>query len=325
GVDFGLWNGKVTGQMDYYQRTISDLIFNTTVPVGSPNEFLPGNFYTVGNIWANIGDLTSAGFEFLASVNNIDLGNGIKWTPTANFTIYRRTRIENIGVGSIQLPEIRQGIPGSPGQNNNPIVWNREGERIGDFYGPRLLGLTDGGEYILSGETPAEFERLGNALPTGDFGFSNSFSYKNWDLNFLLRGSWGHMIYNSFRGFYENADGASNTWNSVITKNTPTNPLVTSTPTFSDLYLEKGDFVRLDNLQLGYTVPTRSNMINGFRIYGGVQNLFTITQFSGVDPEVRWTDNENPLEPNPLAPGIERRNTYFLPRVWTAGITLTFK
>lgn len=325
GVDFGLWNGKVTGQMDYYQRTISDLIFNTQVPVGAPNEFLPGNFYTVGNIWANIGDLTSAGFEFLASVNNIDLGSRIKWTPTANFTIYRRTRIENIGVGSIQLPEIRQGIPGSPGQNNNPIVWNREGERIGDFYGPRLLGLTDGGEYILSGETPAEFERLGNALPTGDFGFSNSFSYKNWDLNFLLRGSWGHMIYNSFRGFYENADGASNTWNSVVTKNTPTNPLVTSTPTFSDLYLEKGDFVRLDNLQLGYTVPTRSNMINGFRIYGGVQNLFTITQFSGVDPEVRWTDTVDPLNPNPLAPGIERRNTYFLPRVWTAGITLTFK
>ncbi|MFD2200256.1 SusC/RagA family TonB-linked outer membrane protein [Shivajiella indica] len=324
GIDFGLMQGKITGQMDIYQRTISDLIFNTEVPVGAPNEFDPGNFYTANSIWANIGDLTSGGFEFLASYNNVKLGP-VNWTPTVNFTIYQRARIGNIGVGSIQLPEIRQGVPGAPGQNNNPIIWNRAGEKIGDFYGPRLLGLTDGGEYILSGETPDEFERLGNALPTGDFGFANSFTYGNWDMNFLLRGSFGHLIYNSYRGFYENADGASLTWNSVLTKNTPTNPLVTSTPTFSDLYLEKGDFVRLDNLQIGYNVPSRSQFINNLRIYGGVQNLFTITQFSGVDPEVRWTDTEDPFNPNPLAPGIERRNTYFLPRTWTAGVTITFK
>ena len=319
GLDFGLFNGKLTGQMDYYTRTISDLIFNTEVPVGAPNEFLPGNFYTANNIWANIGDLKSAGFEFLASVNEVKLGP-VKWTPTANFTIYKRTRIGNIGVGSIQLPEIRRGVPGSPGQNNNPIVWNKAGEKIGDFYGPRFLGLTENGEYILSGETPDEFERLGNGLPTGDFGLTNSFSYKNWDMNFLLRGSFGHLIYNSFRGFYENADGASLTWNSVVTKNTPTNPLVTSTPTFSSLYLERGDFVRLDNLQIGYNVPSKSAYLSNLRLYAGVQNLFTITQFSGVDPEVRWTSDGDPL-----APGIERRNTYFLPRTWTAGLTITFK
>lgn len=324
GVDFGLMQGKITGQIDYYQRTISDLIFNTEVPVGAPNEFLPGNFYTATNIWANIGDLTSGGLEFLVSMNDVKLGP-VSWTPSLNFTIYQRTRIENIGVGSIQLPEIRQGVPGAPGQNNNPIIWNREGERIGDFYGPRMEGLTDGGEYILSGENPEEFERLGNGLPIGDFGFSNTFIYGNWDLNFLARGSWGHMLYNSFRGFYENADGASNTWNSVITRNTPTNPLVTSTPTFSDLYLERGDFLRLDNLQIGYNLPTTSASINNLRLYAGVQNLITFTQFTGVDPEVRWTDTADVLNPNPLAPGIERRNTYFLPRIWTMGLTLTFK
>jgi TonB-dependent starch-binding outer membrane protein SusC len=323
GLDYALLNGKITGQMDYYQRTISDLLFNVEVPVGAPNEFAPGNFYTATNIWANIGDLNSGGFEFLAQLNGTKLGT-VAWTPSINFTIYQRAKIGNIGVGSIRLPEIRQGVPGAPGQNNNPIVWNKEGERVGDFYGPRMLGLTDGGEYILSGENPDEFERLGNGLPTGDFGFSNLFVYKNWDLNFLLRGSFGHLIYNSFRGFYENADGASLTWNSVVTKNTPTAPLVTSTPTFSDLYLERGDFARLDNLQLGYNLPSNSQFINNFRLYAGVQNLFTITQFSGVDPEVRWTDGTG-NDANPLAPGIERRNTYFLPRIWTAGLTLTFK
>ncbi|MGY6521036.1 MAG: SusC/RagA family TonB-linked outer membrane protein [Mongoliitalea sp.] len=324
GLDYGIMNGKITGQIDYYKRTISDLLFNVEVPVGAPNEFAPGNFYTASNIWANIGELNSGGFEFLAQLNGTKLGV-VDWIPSLNFTIYERARFGNIGVGSIRLPEIRQGIPGAPGQNNNPIVWNREGERIGDFWGPRMLGLTDAGEYILSGENPEEFERLGNGLPIGDFGFSNTFIYKNWDLNFLLRGSWGHQIYNSFRGFYENADGASLTWNSVLTRNTPTNPLVTSTPTFSDLYLEPGDFMRLDNLQIGYNVPSTSAFINNLRIYAGVQNLFTITRFSGVDPEVRWTDTEDVFNPNPLAPGIERRNTYFLPRIWTAGLTITFK
>jgi TonB-dependent starch-binding outer membrane protein SusC len=321
GLDYGILNNKITGQIDYYTRTVSDLIFNVEVPVGSPNEFAPGNFYTASNIWANIGDLTSGGFEFIAQLNDTKLG-AVQWIPSVNFTIYQRARIGNIGVGSIRLPEIRQGVPGAPGQNNNPIVWNKEGERIGDFWGPRMLGLTDGGEYILSGENPEEFERLGNGLPTGDFGFSNTFIYKNWDVNFLLRGSWGHMIYNSFRGFYENADGASLTWNSVLTRNTPTAPLVTSTPTFSDLFLERGDFMRLDNLQIGYNVPSTSAFINNLRLYAGVQNLFTITQFSGVDPEVRWVDAEGD---NPLAPGIERRSTYFLPRIWTAGLTITFK
>ena len=320
GVDFAMWRGKVTGQIDAYQRTLSDLLFNVGVPVGSPNPFLPGNFFTAPSVWANLADLRSGGLEFVANVNNVDLGRGILWTPSFNFTIYQRARIGNIGVGDIGLPEIRAGVPGSPGQNDNPIIWNKEGQRVGDFWGPRMIGVNERGEKIISSENPEEFERLGNALPRGDFGFSNTFVYGNWDLNFLARGSWGHLLYNSFRGFYENADGGSNTYNSVITRNTPTNPLVTSTPIFSDLYLERGDFLRLDNLQFGYNIPVSSANVNNLRVYGGVQNLFTITQFSGVDPEVRWTDGGNPL-----APGIERRDTYFLPRIWTMGLTVTFK
>ncbi|WP_194776461.1 TonB-dependent receptor domain-containing protein [Pararhodonellum marinum] len=322
GLDYGIFNGKVTGTMDYWRRNVADLLFNTFIGRGVPNPFLPGAFNRVDNTWANVADFESSGFEFLASVNNIQLGS-VSWTPSVNFTIYQRPKITSLGAGGIQLPELRAGVPGAPGQNNNPIVWNRLGERIGDFYGPRTLGVTEGGELINTTNNPDDFERLGNALPTGDFGFSNTFIYGSWDLNFLLRGSWGHMIYNSFRGFYENADGASTTWNSVITNNTPTSPLVTSTPTFSDLYLERGDFLRLDNLQIGYNVASRSNNISNFRLYAGVQNLFTITQFSGVDPEVRWTDSAD--DNNPLAPGIERRNTYFLPRIWQLGLTISIK
>jgi iron complex outermembrane receptor protein len=107
----------------------------------------------------------------------------------------------------------------------------------------------------------------------------------------------------------------------VVTKNTPLSPVISNAPSqISDFYIERGDFIRLDNLQFGYNVPSKSAMISNFRLYTGVQNLFTLSKFTGVDPEVRWTDGDDQL-----APGIERRSTYFVPRVWTAGLTITFK
>ncbi|MCH7398732.1 SusC/RagA family TonB-linked outer membrane protein [Belliella sp. DSM 107340] len=324
GLDYALFNGKITGSMDYYRRNIEDLLFQATVNVGQPNPFLPGQNFRTNSVWANIAGLNSSGFEFLMTANNINLGGGVTWTPTAVFTIYERARIQNIGAGGLTLPEIRRGVPGAPGVNNAQVIRNIEGERVGDIYGPRLEGILENGTTIISTETPDEFERLGNALPTGDFGFTNQFNYKNWDLNFLLRGSWGHQMLNSFRLFYE-GDGNA-TWNSVITKNTPTNPVISNAPSqISDFYIERGDFVRLDNLQIGYNIPTKSSMISNFRLYAGVQNLFTLTSFTGVDPEVRWVDAEDPFNPDQLAPGIERRNTYFVPRIWTTGLTITFK
>ncbi|MCH7406056.1 SusC/RagA family TonB-linked outer membrane protein [Belliella aquatica] len=326
GLDYALFNGKISGSMDYYRRNLQDLLFEVGVNVGQPNPFnpradQPGQFfpYTAGSIWANIAGLNSAGFEFLMTADRINLGGGVTWTPTAIFTIYQRARIQDIGAGGLTLPEIRRGVPGAPGVNNAQVIRNIEGERVGDIYGPRLEGILDDGRTVLSTESPDEFERLGNALPTGDFGFTNQFNYKNWDLNFLLRGSWGHQMLNSFRLFYE-GDGNA-TWNSVITSNTPTDPVISNAPSqISDFYIERGDFVRLDNLQLGYTVPTKSPLISNLRFYAGVQNLFTISSFTGVDPEVRWTDGGDQL-----APGIERRDTYFIPRIWTTGLTITFK
>ncbi|WP_439490468.1 SusC/RagA family TonB-linked outer membrane protein [Algoriphagus sp.] len=326
GLDYGLFNNKITGSMDYYRRNIKDLLFEVGVNIGQPNPFnprqdIPGQFfpYTAGSIWANIAGLESSGFEFLMTAHDVKLGSQVTWSPTLIFTIYKRARIEDIGAGGLTLPEIRRGVPGSPGVNNAQVIRNKEGERVGDIYGPRLLEIQEDGTTVLSTENPDEFERLGNALPSGDFGFTNQFNYKNWDLNFLLRGSWGHQILNSFRLFYE-GDGNA-TWNSVITKNTPTDPVISNAPSqISDFYIEKGDFVRLENLQLGYTLPTRSSAVSNLRLYAGVQNLFTISNFTGVDPEVRWTDGGDQL-----APGIERRDTYFIPRIWTAGLTINFK
>ncbi|MDP2039709.1 SusC/RagA family TonB-linked outer membrane protein, partial [Algoriphagus sp.] len=285
GVDFGLFNNKVTGSVDYYTRNISDLLFNVPVATGAPNPFDPGRFNTAGSTWVNLADLRAAGFEFLASVNQIGKGS-LKWSPTFNFTIYDKTSIESLSAGELGFEELRFATPGSPGQNNNPIIYNRVGQNLGDFYGPRLNGLTENGEYILSTTDPNEFEKLGNGLPKGEFGFANSFMYGQWTLNFFFRGAWGHDLYNSYRGFYENGDTASNTWNSVVTDKTPTSPLVKSPPTFNSSLVEDASFIRLDNAELGYNFQTKSPNLSSLRVYFAAQNLFTITNYTGVDPEV---------------------------------------
>jgi TonB-dependent starch-binding outer membrane protein SusC len=325
GVDFGLFNNKVTGSVDYYTRNISDLLFNVPVATGAPNPFDPGRFNTAGSTWVNLADLRAAGFEFLASVNQIGKGS-LKWSPTFNFTIYDKTSIKSLSAGELGFEELRFATPGSPGQNNNPIIYNRVGQTLGDFYGPRLNGLTESGEYILSTTDPNDFERLGNGLPKGEFGFANSFMYGQWTLNFFLRGAWGHDLYNSYRGFYENGDTASNTWNSVVTDKTPTSPLVKSPPTFNSSLVEDASFIRLDNAELGYNFQTKSPNLSSLRVYLAAQNLFTITNYTGVDPEVRINDseNDNPFT-SALSPGIERRNTYFQTRSFTLGVTVNFK
>lgn len=325
GVDFGIWDGKVTGSIDYYTRNISDLLFNVPVPTGAPNPFDPGRFNTASSTWVNLADLRAAGFEFAASVNQIGKG-ALKWTPSFNFTIYDKTTIESLSAGELGFEELRFATPGAPGQNNNPIVYNRVGQTLGDFYGPRLTGLSERGEYILSTTDPNQFERLGNGLPKGEFGFANSFMYGQWTLNMFLRGAWGHDLYNSYRGFYENGDTASNTWNSVVTDKTPTSPLVTSTPTFNSSVIEDASFIRLDNMELGYNFKTKSPNLSNFRLYVAGQNLFTLTNYTGIDPEVRVNDSENgDAFTTSLSPGIERRNTYFQTRSFTVGVTVNFK
>ena len=315
----------MTGSIDYYTRNISDLLFNVPVATGAPNPFDPGRFNTASSTWVNLADLRAAGFEFAVGVAPIGKGS-LKWVPNLNFTIYDKTTIESLSNGDLGFEELRFATPGSPGQNNNPIIYNRVGQTLGDIYGPKLNGLTENGEYILSTTDPNQFEKLGNGLPKGEFGFSNNLLWGQWNLSFFFRGAWGHDLYNSYRGFYENADPASNTWNSVITDKTPTNPLVISSPTFNSSVVEDASFIRLDNMELGYNVKTKSANLSSLRFYAAAQNLFTITNYTGIDPEVRTNDSENTdAFTSALSPGIERRNTYFQTRSFTLGVTINFK
>ena len=152
----------------------------------------------------------------------------------------------------------------------------------------------------------------------------------NWDLNMFFRGVFGHDLANEYRVFYENLDPTASTWNKVQTDFF--NPSVTAKNRFDNTHVEKATFVRLDNATLGYNVKLPAgSWFNKARFYASGQNLFTITNYSGVDPEPRVGDNGSSdnggrasLTFDPLAPGIDRRTTYFLARTISVGVNLGF-
>jgi iron complex outermembrane receptor protein len=140
-------------------------------------------------------------------------------------------------------------------------------------------------------------------------------------LNFFFRGSVGHYLINSYRGFYENTEGTTvQNWNIVKTKYY--DPAVKKAE-YNSSHVEKADFVILDNATLGYNFNLGTGKsINRVRTYISVQNPFMFTGYTGVDPEVRYGDSES--NGDPLAPGIERRATYFTTTITTFGLNLSF-
>jgi len=318
GLDFSLLNSRLTGTLDYFNRKTKDLIFNVTVPS-------PPNLYTT--TWKNIGQLDNSGFE--ATVNyDVLKGNGLNWTTGATYSRYHIVlakldeSLKGSYVGATNL--------GTPGQEATQLTRAVEGQPIGILYGYKFLGYTPEGYYLFDDGTgkgvpdssnKAQRTVIGNGLPKFEFGWTNTFRYKNFDFNFFLRGSIGHQLINTFRAFYENPRNATN-YNIVNSKFF--NPALKDKQIYSSLDVEKASFAKLDNASLGYNIsslPKKGmwSSVRSLRIFVTGQNLFTITNYTGVDPEVRYVDGTNVL-----APGIDRRETWVYTRSFTLGVNLGF-
>ncbi len=318
GLDFAIFDGRLNGTFDYFNRKTTDLIFNVTVP--SPPALNT-------NTWENIGELTNQGVELALTYEAVRTPD-FSWTPGGNISSYHvvlaklNASLKGSYVGATNL--------GTPGQEQTQLTRAVEGQPIGLLYGPKYVGVDANGIYLYSdgkggttGLANAPRQVIGNGLPKFEFGITNAFKYKNFDFNFFLRSSIGHQLINTYRAFYENPNVATS-YNIVNTKYF--NPKVTDGAAYSSYDVEKGDFLKLDNATLGYTFKiTKSNgksgMISSLRAYLSGQNLFTITGYTGVDPEVRYSDG-NP--PNVLAPGIDRRETWVYTRSFTFGINMGF-
>ena len=320
GVDFGFFSDRLTGSLDLYTRDIKDFILAIQVPQDQ---------FPSGTQVQNAGRLQSKGLELLINYDAYQ-GNNFFWNTGLVLDTYSTILKEFV------VSEQMRSNLGSPGQNATNMIRVAEGEKIGQIWGPVFSGNVDqngapimedingDGRLVVSqGDALSEdgdFKELGKGIPDFTLGWTNQMNYKSWDLNFLIRGAFGHSLVNSFRAFYEPIDpGAINSYNRVITDKAVDGLLFSQ---FSSLYVERADFIRLDNISLGYNLDVSSvDFLRNFRAYVTVENAFTITNYTGIDPEPVLVDPEGN---DVLSPGIDRRNTYFTSRTLTFGVNIGF-
>ncbi len=330
GIDFALQGSRLRGALDVFNRQTEDLILFTAVPV--PPNLAP-------NTWKNVASFTTNGLE-LALTYDLIKNDNFSYTPSFIFTTYS-TILDSYLEDTPS--EFRTNL-GAPGQNITDagvgLHLLEEGEKVGQIVAPVFESVAEDGSYIFKDQNgdgvidAADWVIVGNGLPDFEMSLNNSFSFGDFDLNLFFRGSFGHSMVNTYRAFYEIFPENSGA-NSINTDKA--NPDVT-TASYNSEHVEDASFLRLDNASLGYTFDTANSKIGACRLYVAGQNLFTITGYTGVDPEVRLGDEgavDNGNRTNSdiygfkpvldvLAPGVDRRNTYFSTRTITLGLNISF-
>jgi len=330
GLDFAFMDYRLTGTLDFYTRNTRDLITNVQVP--SPP-------FLFGTVEANLNnvELINTGVELSVGYLVGDSGgDGFSWEPRLNFSTFS-TKLEdngetpdfNFGADGVQI--FQSSTPGSPGQNGDPVSQVVIGEDFGGLYTRQLdvAASQAAGQFVFIGDENDKV-LVGNGLPDFSLGFANNFSYGNFDLSLFFRGDFGHSIANMPANFYgQHGNAISRPLDNLIVGERFLEGVI-SAPKFSDYFVEKASFLALDNLQLGYKFDLGENTgFDNIRVYVAGQNLFYITDYSGVDPNVRFIDDQNgngfiDNGENPLTPGIDRRSTFFRTRTLTAGVSVGF-
>ena len=300
GIDFSLFHNRIHGSVDYYVKKTSDLLL--LLPVPSPTA--------VNTQLANVGSVQNKGIE-------IDLGatvvtnKNFNWESNFNISFNRNKVLslsnDQFKGNNIQIAPLQgQGLSGIYAQLILP------GYPLGTFYGRKYYGLKGGVEQLSSKDTI-----IGSAQPDFIFGFSNTFSYKKFALNFTFRGSIGNDVYNltaNNLGYTSNLPGRN------VMKIAVESGVGRDQPKrYSDRWIENGSFGRLDNVTLSYNVPVRKTFMSNARVYVTAQNLFILTHYSGLDPEVN-----SEISGTGVAPlGIDYLS-YPKARTFSAGVTVTF-
>ncbi|MBG7613285.1 SusC/RagA family TonB-linked outer membrane protein [Polaribacter sp. BAL334] len=299
GVDYGLFNNKISGSINAFQKNSTDLISDAPVADGS-------NF--TNRVLQNIGDLQVQGLEFSLNTDVIKKEN-MNWNINFNAT-YLDREIKELALNQ----DITTG--GIAGGTGNFIQLFREGFAPNSFYVFKQLYDTAGkpieGAYAdLNGDgiiNTQDRYLKGNPQADFTFGFQSNFNYKNFDMAFNLRASVGNYAYNNINSGLAQYDLLQD---NAVLGNIPTSVLntdfrSTSDVIISDYYLENASFLRMDNITLGYTFnkPIKKFASNSIRIWAGMQNVFTITNYSGLDPELfNGIDNTNYPRPRTFLVG----------------------
>jgi len=291
GFDYGLFGGLISGSFDAYLKESKDLLSNVSIADGS-------NFSNSG--WQNIGKFTSKGIEFSIGADIINTDN-FNWN--ANY---------NIGLNQTKIDELASGqdieVGGISGGTGSRIQVHREGFAPYSYFVYKQLYDTAGmpieGAYadINQDGIINPSDRYIYKKPNADItmGFQTALNYKNFDLGFNLRASVGNYMYNnvnSNRAQY-NLLQATEALGNMPTTVLESGFNETSNVLISDYYMENASFLKMDNATLGYTFDKFKKEGGTIRVWTGVQNVFTVTNYSGLDPEV-FGGIDNTIYPRP--------------------------
>lgn len=306
GVDFGFFNSRLTGTIEYYDKRTSDLIYY--YPVST-------NRYPYGTMTANVGDISNRGIEL--TINAIPVQNDDwQWTTTLNLS-HNRNRVEKLSNAAFSVKYQDLGYPWIAGNTNVAVQRLMEGCPIGQFYTYEFAGHDENGISQFWVHDPATGKRTGektikpedtdrtktgSAQPKLTLGWTNNLSYKNWTLNLFFQGMFGNKIFNALRAQYNSVTLIKQGKNVLHEALTNQNYGDVNSQSPSDRYIENGSFMRLSSMTLSYNFGKLKGWVDNLSVYATCNNVFTLTSYKGADPEVSLGG---------LTPGIDWRKDYY--------------
>lgn len=326
GLDWSLFEGRLSGSIDFYNKTTKDMLWDYSVPT-------PPNLYSTTK--ANVGKMRNRGVELVINAIPVQTKD-FEWRTT--FTIsHNSNKLISLSNDTYQTTNyIDVGWMGEP--VSMPLHRIEAGQRIDRYFGFKTVGVSENGIWLvqlpdgktINGKNVVELDDnvignsdykqyLGHALPDVYLGWNNTFNYKNFDLSMQFTSQLGYKIFNEARAFYENNTFAFNRLRSVLDPPYGGDYVLSNKQmqNWNSYHLENGDFLKMTNLTLGYKITLKNNKyVSSIRPYIACDNLFTITGYKGIDPELSNGSFEYF--------GMDYRDKYPSTRSYTLGVSLTF-
>lgn len=312
GLDFSILNNRITGSVDYYDKTTDDLLAQYSVPV-PPNRH--------GSIFANAGEISNKGLEVNLNANVVKT-NDFSWKTSVSYA-HNKQEVVSLSDSNYSLDNMHVSYISGRGMVG---VWTQivePGKELGTFYGWKHAGIDQNGEWlfydkngkITKEQKDEDRQAIGSALPDFTLGWTNSLKYKNFDLNFTFRGVIGNDVLNVTRMVLGNPNMLPG--RNALTSAADMAEVLKDSPKYSDYYIEDGSFIRLDNVALGYNFDVSEvKHLSKLRVYMSSNNLFTLTKYSGIDPENSYGGYEGL--------GLDMYDIYPKTRTVTFGMQVTF-
>jgi len=332
-VDFGLMNNRLAGSIEYYVKNTSDLLLEVPVPQPAAS----------GTRIENVGKLRNRGLEVTLDAL-LASRPGLTWRSGVVFAL-ERSAVLNLGPHQF----LRSGIVSGQGQSDQwaqrilaPDSITGKTYPLGTFYGPVFLGVdattgfqvfactaatagcVNGRTTARGGPAAADYQVIGNANPDFTIGLHNQVNWGKFDISFLLRASVGQDVFNNTALVWSTKSNALQVKNFLAPALTDGTDLH-EPAIYSSRWVESASFLRLQNITVEYALdlPFLTNSARSARLYVSADNLFVITGYSGLDPEVSSLNESDPTDVGLVARGIDYLS-YPRPRTFTGGLRVAF-